>query len=58
MKKWKVAIMGCGMIAQEIYIPQMSHIEKAELVAVCDINADRAKEGGRKISCTAMVWGD
>ena len=48
MKKWKVAIIGCGMIAQEIYIPQMSHIEKAELVAVCDINADRAKEVAEK----------
>ena len=48
MRKWKVAIMGCGMIAQEIYIPQMRRIEKAELVAVCDINADRAKEVAEK----------
>ena len=41
MKKWKVAIMGCGMIAQEIYIPQMRRIEKAELVAVCIDITDR-----------------
>ena len=43
MKKWKIAIMGCGMIAQDIYIPQIKKMPKAELAAVCDINAALAK---------------
>jgi len=43
MKKWKVAIIGCGMITEGFYIPEMKRIPKAELVAVCDIDAERAK---------------
>lgn len=48
MKRWKVAIMGCGMIAQDIYIPQLRDIPKAELAAVCDINPERARECAEK----------
>ena len=50
MKKWKIAIMGCGMIAQDIYIPQIKKMPKAELAAVCDINAARAKECAEKFA--------
>lgn len=44
MKKWKVALIGCGSIAKDIYIPEMRNIEEAELVAVCDIVPERAQE--------------
>lgn len=45
MKKiWKVAIIGCGSIAEGIYIPQMAHIQNVELVGVCDIIPERAKD--------------
>ena len=43
MKKWKVALIGCGMIAEGIYIPEMKNIPEAELVAVCDILPERAE---------------
>ena len=44
MKKWKVALIGCGMIAEEFYIPEMHrNIPEAELVAVCDTDTERAK---------------
>jgi len=43
MKKWKVALIGCGMIAEEFYIPEMRNIPEAELVAVCDTDPGRAK---------------
>ena len=44
MKKWKVALVGCGMIAAANYIPEMrQHIPEAELTAVCDIDPSRAK---------------
>lgn len=48
MKTWKVALIGCGSIAAEIYIPQMQHIPQAKLVAVCDIIPERAKEYAEK----------
>ncbi|MEG1426069.1 MAG: Gfo/Idh/MocA family oxidoreductase [Oscillospiraceae bacterium] len=45
MKKiWKVALVGCGSIAESIYIPQMRHFPNVELVAVCDILPERAKD--------------
>lgn len=45
MKRWKVALIGCGMIAAGNYIPEMkAHIPEAELVAVCDIDGARARE--------------
>lgn len=44
MKKWKVALIGCGSIAEMIYIPQMRGIPEAELVAVCDIIPERAQK--------------
>ena len=42
-KTWKVALVGCGSIAGEIYIPQMQHFDNVELVAVCDIIPERAQ---------------
>ena len=44
MKTWKVALIGCGSIAESIYIPQMAHIPQTELVAVCDIIPERAQK--------------
>lgn len=43
MKVWKIGIIGCGNIAETVYIPQMSMISNAEITAVCDINAEQAK---------------
>lgn len=44
MEKLKVAIIGCGLIAQERHIPAFKKIKNAEIIAVCDINEDLAKE--------------
>ena len=45
MKRWKVALIGCGLIAEDFYIPEIQcNIPQAELVAVCDIISERAKE--------------
>ena len=43
MKKWKVALIGCGSIADNTYLPRMKDIPEAELVAVCDIIPERDK---------------
>ena len=47
-KIWRVAIVGCGSIAEGIYIPQMKNIPRTELVAVCDILPQRAEEYAKR----------
>ena len=44
MKKWKIAIVGCGLITREIYIPQMKNYSPVELVAVCDTDEFAARD--------------
>jgi predicted dehydrogenase len=41
--KVKIAVIGCGMIAEESYVPGIVQMEKANLVAVCDSSAGRAE---------------
>jgi predicted dehydrogenase len=41
MKKWKVAIVGCGDIAEHVYMAQMARNTRAELVACCDLKPER-----------------
>lgn len=48
-KKWKVAIAGAGNIAQNAHIPAYRKREDVEIVAVCDVNLDRAKDCARGI---------
>ncbi len=44
MKKLKLALLGCGDVAQRDYLPEFHRIaDKAVLVAVCGRTADRAK---------------
>lgn len=44
MKIWKIGIVGCGNIAETVYIPQMEKIKNARIVAVCDSNRERAAQ--------------
>jgi predicted dehydrogenase len=43
MEKVKVAVVGCGMIAERSYLPGIAQMSRADLVAVCDIVEDRAR---------------
>lgn len=43
MRKWKIALVGCGDIAEHIYMPQMPLNKKAEVVAFCDLKPERLK---------------
>ena len=40
----KLAVIGCGGIAQLVHIPSAKKVENAELVAVCDLYEDVARE--------------
>ena len=57
MKTWKVALVGCGMIAAEHYLPEMqAHIPEAELAAVCGRDAGRARAYAERFH--AKAWYD
>lgn len=47
MKKLRVAVIGCGNISV-MHLDSIVNLEESELVAVCDIKADRAKATAEK----------
>ena len=47
-KKWKVAVIGCGMFANGQYLPNIAKEANAECVAVCDIVSERAQKAAKK----------
>jgi len=44
MKKLKVAVVGCGFVAQKRHIPAFLRLKNISLCAVCDLNQKFAKE--------------
>jgi len=48
MKRVKLALIGCGGIAQLVHIPSIKKLKNAELVAVCDLYEDVAREVAKK----------
>lgn len=50
MAKFGIGVVGCGSIAEIAHFPSIKKAPGAELIAVCDLNEQRAKE-------TAEKWG-
>lgn len=44
MKKFKVGIIGCGGIATNKHMPSIKELGRADMVAFCDIDIDKAKK--------------
>ena len=50
MSKLKVAIVGCGGIANQKHMPSLkTQADKAEMVAFCDIIKERAEKAAKYI---------
>lgn len=47
-KKWKIAVIGCGMFANSQYFPNISKEANSVCVAACDIVPERAQEACEK----------
>ena len=50
MKKYRVGIIGCGNIFP-MHAVSLKNLKETELVAVCDIKEERAKEKANEFSC-------
>ena len=55
MKKVKVAVIGCGSIANAAHIPSYMKNENVEIKYFCDIIPERAKEAVEKYGCGTAV---
>ncbi|WP_449536507.1 Gfo/Idh/MocA family protein [Ferdinandcohnia sp. Marseille-Q9671] len=55
MEKLRVAVIGCGSIAQHRHLPEYNANTHVEIVAVCDINEQRAKETAEKYGADAYT---
>ncbi|MEH7305238.1 Gfo/Idh/MocA family protein [Neobacillus drentensis] len=55
MSKVKVGIIGCGSIAQYRHLPEYKANKKVEIVAVCDIVAERAEKMAEEYGAKAFT---
>ncbi|MFP7735283.1 Gfo/Idh/MocA family protein [Priestia aryabhattai] len=55
MAKVKIGVIGCGSIAQHRHLPEYKMNEQVELVAVCDINAERANSVAQQYGVKAYT---
>ncbi|KJL06225.1 MULTISPECIES: Gfo/Idh/MocA family protein [Priestia] len=55
MAKVKIGVIGCGSIAQHRHLPEYKMNELVELVAVCDINTERANSVAQQYGVKAYT---
>ncbi|WP_134699302.1 Gfo/Idh/MocA family protein [Ammoniphilus sp. YIM 78166] len=55
MNKLRVGVIGCGSIAQHRHLPEYHANPHVEIVAVCDVHAERAHEVAEKFGATAYT---
>lgn len=56
MEKFKIAIIGCGTIANSAHIPAYLSNEKAEIKYFCDIIPERADKAVEKYACGKAIY--
>jgi UDP-N-acetylglucosamine 3-dehydrogenase len=55
MEKLRVAVIGCGSIAQHRHLPEYQSNNNVELIAVCDSNEERAQAVAEKYGVKAYT---
>ena len=55
MEKIKVAVIGCGTIANSAHIPSYMNCEEAEIKYFCDIIPERATAAVEKYGCGIAI---
>ncbi|MEH7179868.1 Gfo/Idh/MocA family protein [Neobacillus vireti] len=55
MEKLRVGVIGCGSIAQHRHLPEYQSNKNVKLIAVCDINEDRALSVAEKYGVKAYT---
>ena len=55
MSKIRVGMVGAGNIAQEAHLPAYARRDDVELVAICDLNKERAKQAAAKYGIANVV---
>ncbi|MFC5465656.1 Gfo/Idh/MocA family protein [Lederbergia graminis] len=55
MSKLKVGVIGCGSISRWRHLPEYAANQQVEIVAVCDIVEERAKEMAEEYNATAYT---
>lgn len=55
MEKYRIAVIGCGSIAKFRHLPEYHMNPKVEIVAVCDIVADRAEASAKEYGALAFT---
>ncbi|WP_099159569.1 Gfo/Idh/MocA family protein [Virgibacillus ndiopensis] len=59
VEKLKVAIIGCGGIANGKHLPSLSKLKQVELIAFCDIKVDKARKAAEEYGVSrAQVYED
>lgn len=57
-KRLRVAVIGCGAIAEHLHIPDYKSCPEAELVALCDVDRAQAKKVADKYAPNAKIFTD
>ena len=55
-KQARVGIVGAGNIASFVHLPSLAEIEEANLVAICDLRPERAKDMAAKYNIPHVYW--
>ena len=48
MKEIRIGVVGCGSIAEIAHFPRITENPETQLIAVCDVDEERAQDAARK----------
>lgn len=52
--KYRVGIIGCGSVAQEIHLPVLCRMDKVNVVSICDIEPNRVRHMAKKYNISSL----